>query len=265
MVSSDVTHEAHAGEVALPVVRKIAPADLVDALRKGFDDFSAMPSHVVFIGLIYPVVGVVLARLVFGYDVLPLLFPLAAGFALVGPLAALGLYEMSRRREEGLDTSWRHAFGVLNSPSIGAVAAVGLLLAAIFFAWIAIADGIYIAAFGYTPAASIPDFLRQVFTTPAGWSMIVVGCSVGFLFALLSLVISVVSFPLLLDRKCGAHVAILTSVRAVAANPLTMALWGLVVAAALMVGSLPFFVGLAIVVPVLGHATWHLHRKLVEP
>lgn len=248
-----------------PVVRKIGVGDLRDALAEGLADFWAMPTHVVFLSLIYPVVGLVLARLAFGYDVLPLLFPLVAGFALVGPFAALGLYELSRRREAGLDTSWNHAFDPFRSRSFGAIAALGFLLLVIFVVWLAVAYGIYVAIFGNAPAASIPDFLRQIFTTPAGWTLIVVGNGVGFLFALLVLVISVVSFPLLLDRAVSPAVAMRTSVRAVLANPGPMALWGLIVAALLVIGSLPFFVGLAVVMPVLGHATWHLYRRVVAP
>jgi uncharacterized membrane protein len=250
---------------ANPTIRRIGMADLKDALARGLDDFLAMPSHAVFLCLIYPVVGFVLARLVLGANVLPLLFPLAAGFALIGPLAALGLYEMSRRREAGLDVSWRHALDVFRSPSLGAIAVLGLMLVAIFLTWIAVAQSIYVANFGYTPAASMPDFLHQVFTTPAGWALIVVGNGVGFLFAVLVLTLTVVSFPLLLDRDVGLATAILTSVRAVLANPFTLAVWGLIVAALLVLGSLPAFFGLAVVMPVLGHATWHLYRKVVEP
>jgi len=117
--------------------------------------------------------------------------------------------------------------------------------------------------FGDAPTASVPDFLRQVFMTPAGWTLIVVGNGVGFLFAVAVLAISIVSFPLLLDRDVGVLVAIRTSVRAVRRNPLIIAAWGLIVAALLVAGSLPFFVGLAVVMPVLGHATWHLYRKAV--
>jgi uncharacterized membrane protein len=261
-----ITHPMGAASVGRddPIVRKIRLYDLSDALRKGTADFWAMPTHLVFLGLIYPVVGLVIARLVFGYDVLPLLFPLTAGFALIGPFAALGLYELSRRREKGLDTSWKHAFAVFRSPSLPAIAALGLLLLLIFFVWIAAANAIYVAAFGYVPAASVPDFLDRVFNTPAGWSLIVVGNAIGFLFALLVLTISVVSFPLLLDRPVSPIVAILTSVRAVARNPVPMAAWGLLVAILLIVGSLPLLIGLAIVMPILGHATWHLYRKVVE-
>jgi uncharacterized membrane protein len=250
---------------AHPVVRVIGPADLKDALAKGFQDFSAMPSHAMFLCVIYPFLGLVLGRLAFGYDVLPLLFPLAAGFALIGPFAALGLYELSRRREQGLDVSWRRALEVYRAPSFGAIMVLGVLLMAVFLVWLAVAQSIYVAYFGYAPAASMPDFVHQVFATPAGWALIIVGNGIGFLFALVVLTISVVSFPLLLDRDVGVAVAILTSIRAVQANPATLALWGLIVAVLLAIGSLPFFLGLTVVLPVLGHATWHLYRKVVEP
>jgi uncharacterized membrane protein len=264
MATSHVITGAGESPVEL-TVRTIKPADLKDALMKGLDDFSAMPSFAVFLCLIYPIVGLMAGRLVIGYDVLPLLFPLVAGFALVGPFAAIGLYEMSRRREQGLDISWRHVFDVRYAPSFGAIVALGVLLMVIFLIWLAAAQAIYVATFGYPPAASIPDFFRQVVTTPAGWTLIIVGNGVGFLFAVMVLILSVVSFPLLLDRDVGVAVAVLTSVRAVLANPLTMALWGLIVAALLVIGSIPFLFGLAIVMPVLGHATWHLYRKVVEP
>jgi uncharacterized membrane protein len=249
----------------LPSVRKITPADLRDALARGLDDFRAMPTtNVIFLGLIYPIVGLILARLTFGYDVVPLLFPIAAGFALIGPLAAVWLYELSRRREQGLDVAWHHAFDVLHARSLPAIAALGLLLMAIFVVWVAVAQAIYVANFGYAPPESFTSFLSRVFTTREGWTLIVVGNAVGFVFALLVLTISVVSFPLLLDRNVGALMAVVTSVKAVASNPGTMAMWGLIVAVALVAGSIPLFLGLAIVVPVLGHATWHLYRKTVE-
>ena len=248
-----------------PAVRRIAPADLLQALRCGLDDFSAMPSHAVFLCIIYPLLGIMLASLTLGYSLLPLLFPLAAGFALLGPLAAIGLYELSRRREAGLDSDSTHAFDVLRSRSLGAIVALGILLMVIFLVWLAVAQAIYVAYFGYAAPTSIRKFINDVLFTPAGWGLIVVGTGVGFLFAALVLTISVVSFPLLLDREVGAAVALLTSVRAVAANPVTTALWGLIVAGLLVIGSLPFFLGLTVVMPVLGHSTWHLYRRVVEP
>ena len=248
-----------------PVILTIDLADLQDALRLGWEDFKAVPSHAVMLCAIYPVLGIVLARAVLGYSVLPLLFPLAAGFALLGPFAALGLYELSRRRENGEEASAWHATEVLRSPSFGAMLGLGCLLLALFVTWIATAQAIYVATFGHEAAAGIPDFARRVLTTPEGWSLIAVGCGVGFLFAVVALCVSVVSFPLMLDRHAGVGDAITTSLRAVAQNPVPMAAWGLIVAALVVLGSLPFFLGLAIVVPLLGHATWHLYRKVIVP
>lgn len=248
-----------------PLIRRIAPADLIDALVKGLQDFSAMPSHALFLWVVYPVIGLVLAGLTMGFDIVPLLYPLAAGFALIGPIAALGLYELSRRREAGVPVSAWDALDVLHSPSIGAIVAFGVLLMIVFLIWVAIAHAIYVAFFGYGPPASIGQFVHDVLFTRAGWNLIIIGNGIGFLFAVTVLTISVVSFPLLLDRDVGAVVALLTSVRVVMANPVTMALWGLIVAALLFVGSLPLFIGLTVVLPVLGHSTWHLYRKVVEP
>ncbi len=246
------------------MIRTIGLSDLYRALRLGWEDFKAVPSHAIVLCVIYPVLGLVLARTVLGYSVLPLLFPLAAGFALLGPFAALGLYELSRRRERGEQASAWDAVDVLRSPSFGAMLGVGTLLLALFVVWIATAQAIYVAAFGYETAAGIPDFARRVLTTPQGWWLIVAGCSVGFLFALVALCVSVVSFPLMLDRHAGAGDAMVTSLRTVARNPVPMAAWGLIVAVLLLLGSLPFFLGLAIVIPLLGHATWHLYREVIE-
>jgi uncharacterized membrane protein len=250
---------------ARPIVRRITPSDLSHALAQGIDDFVAMPSHAVFLCVIYPLLGLIMIATTLGNAMLPLAFPIAAGFALVGPLAAIGLYELSRRREAGLDSSSSHAFDVLHSPSLGAIVALGLLLMAIFLLWLAAAEAIYIANFGYAPPASISQFASDVFNTPAGWRLIVVGTGVGFLFAVVALTIGAISFPLLLDRDVGAAVALATSIRVVATNPMTMALWGFIVAALLVIGSIPFFLGLTVVMPVLGHATWHLYRRAVEP
>jgi len=250
---------------AHPIVRKIGFADLNDAVAKGIDDFSAIPTHVILLAIIYPIVGVFLARLTFGYDVIPLLFPLAAGFALIGPFAAIGLYEMSRQRERGVEVTWKHAFEIWRCPSLDSIAALGMILMIVFVIWLATALLLYQSLFGYGSPESIGQFLSDILTTSAGWTLIIAGNGIGLLFAAFVLTISVVSFPLLLDRDVGVVVALHTSVRAVLRNPLMMAAWGLFVAVALVIGSLPLFVGLAVVMPVLGHSTWHLYRKIVEP
>jgi uncharacterized membrane protein len=248
-----------------PIIRKIGFADLKDAVAKGIDDFCAMPTHVIFLAIVYPVVGLFLARMTFGHDVMPLLFPLAAGFALISPFAAIGLYELSRQREKGVDVSWKHAFAALRCRSRDGIAALGMVLMIVFLIWLITAQWLYQSLFGYGSPESIGQFLSDILTTSEGWILIIAGNGIGFLFAVLVLTISVVSFPLLLDRDVGAMVAMHTSVRAVLRNPLMMAAWGLFVAVTLVIGSLPFFVGLAVVLPVLAHSTWHLYRKVVEP
>src|ERR1700737_674705 len=193
---------------AAPIIRTISLSDLSDALRLGWEDFKAVPSHAIILCVIYPVLGLVLFRMVLGYSVLPLLFPLAAGFTLIGPFAALGLYELSRRRERGEEAAAWDALHVLRAPSFGAMVGLGTLLLALFVIWIAAADAIYIATFGHAPAASIPDFAARVLTTPEGWSLIIFGCGVGFLFAVVALCVSVVSFPFAVDRHASAVDAI---------------------------------------------------------
>lgn len=263
MADANSNIDEYAGP-AQPRVRKISPADLKDVLEKGWDDFKEMPTFAVFFVVIYPVMGFILFRLTFGYDLLPLIFPLIAGFALIGPIAAIGLYELSRRREQGRPISLR-ALNILRSPSIGAIVILGIVLLAIFVAWLATAQAIYNSIFDNpVQPPSLTEFTEQVLTTSSGWTLIIVGCGVGFFFALTAFTISVVSFPLLLDRDVGAPTAVLTSIRAVLANPKTMALWGLIVAGALVIGALPIFLGLIVVLPVLGHSTWHLYRKVVE-
>jgi uncharacterized membrane protein len=227
------------------------------------DDFGAYRTDVIFLCIIYPLAGLLLARTAFNYDMLPLLFPLASGFALIGPVAAVGLYEMSRRREQGIEVGWADAFGVMRTPAFGAILILGLILFGIFLLWLVTANAIYLATLGPDTPASLGTFVRDVFTAPAGWTLIVAGVGTGFLFACVVLAISVVSFPMLLDRDVGLYTAVATSIRAVATNPVPMAVWGLIVAGGLVLGSLPALLGLIIVMPVLGHATWHLYRKVV--
>jgi len=249
----------------LPVVRKIGIDDVRQALASGYDDFWAMPTHVIYLALIYPVVGLLLGFTVFGLNMIALLYPLAAGFALLGPFAAIGMYELSRRREMGLDTSWRHAFDVVHSPSFRSIIMLGSMLLLWFVIWIAAANEIYLANFGYHKFESMSALANAMLSTREGHNVIIVGNLVGGLFAVVAFVVSVVSFPLLLDRNVGVAVAVATSLKAVARNPVPMACWAAIIAAGLVIGSLPFLVGLAVVMPVLGHASWHLYRRVIEP
>ncbi len=247
----------------VPEVRDLTAADLKDALRRGLADFTAARDDVLFIAIFYPLAGLVLAAAFLRYDLLPMIFPLVSGFALLGPLAAVGLYEVSRRREAGEDVRWWSAASVFGSPAIGGILVMGLVLLALFVAWLALAYEISLLAFAHGPPATFRSFLEQTFATGEGWAMVLVGLSVGFVFAAVAFAISVVSFPMLLDRRVDVDVAIRTSVKVVARNPRTMALWGLIVAVSLALGAVPALLGLIVVVPVLGHASWHLYRRAV--
>jgi uncharacterized membrane protein len=253
-----------ASAASLPAIRRIGIADLWDALASGAGDLGAKRSDIFFLCLIYPLAGLVLARAASGYGMLPLIFPLISGFALIGPVTAVGLYEISRRREQGLAVSWKDVFGVVHAPGFDALVGLSFVLLAIFVAWMLSAYAIFLATLGPNSPVSIASFATTVFTTPAGWTMTVVGIGIGFLFAVLVLTISVVSFPLLLERDIGLSGAVGTSTRAVLANPGPMAVWGMIVAGGLLLGALPALIGLIVVLPLLGHATWHLYRKLVD-
>jgi uncharacterized membrane protein len=246
-----------------PAIRRIDSADIRDSLTRGYADFRLAPTHLVILGLVYPIVGLVLARMASGANALPLLYPLVAGFALLGPFGAVGLYEMSRRRDNGQTITISSAFDILHSPRIGGVLVLGLMLAALFVVWLIAAKLIYDAIMPPGEAQSLGDFLTPILTTGAGLRLILLGTAVGACFAVVVLVLGVVSFPMLVDRDVSPLVALSTSARAALANPVPMALGGVVVVVGLGIGAATLLVGMAVVMPVLGHATWHLYRRLV--
>lgn len=251
-------------DLNLPKVNTIGMADIRAALASGWADFTALRSDVLTLVVVYPVIGLVLAGFAFNMQLFPLIFPLASGFVLLGPVAAIGLYEMSRRREAGEGANWGDAFAAIRAGTFGPILALGGYLAAIFLVWLYTANGIYQLTLGPEAPVSVGAFLTDVFTTWPGWIMVVAGMGVGFVFACLVLVTSLVSFPMLIDRRAGLPVAVTTSVAVARKSPSTVAAWGLIVAVLLAVASIPLFLGLIVALPVLGHATWHLYRAAVS-
>jgi len=249
---------------ALPAVRRIEPAQLRRALRLGWDDFLAKRGDLLFVGVLYPLVGLLVAVVTVGDRLLPLFFPLVAGLSILGPLVAAGFYEIARRRAEGDEAGWSHFMDPLQPGRRHGVLAIGAMLIVLFFGWLLIAWTLYEATLGRLQPQGVEGFLRALFTTPEGWTLIVLGNAAGAVIAALTLALTVVSVPMAVDKPVSGVAAVRTSIRAVSANPGVMLRWGLIVAALLVAGTIPLFIGLAVVLPVLGYATWHLYDMLVE-
>jgi uncharacterized membrane protein len=245
-------------------VRHIGLEHLRVALAQGLDDYWAKRGELLYLGVIYPLVGVAAFMMAFRADLLPLAFPLAAGISLMGPPVASGFYELSRRRELGQDPSWLDTLSIFKTPPFAGIATLTAGVGLLFGVWLLSAWALYAATLGGAPLTSLQDFLTRLFTTPAGWTLIIVGNIVGLGFAVAAMAVSVISFPMLVDLRAGPLTAAETSLRAVAANPSTFAAWGLIVAALLVIGSIPLFVGLAVVLPILGYSTWRLYTRVVE-
>ena len=250
-------------------VRRIEVANLKEVLGKGFDDFMAYRTDIIFLLLVYPIAVVMLGAAVVRHELIPLLFPIVSGSAIMGPFVGVFLYELSRRRELNLQRhhadshSWANALTVARRRNFGAVMLLGAMLVAMYLVWLGTAYWIYQATHGPQPIESVSRFVQDLYLTQAGWWLTGIGVAVGFLFAVIALMMTVVSFPLLIDRDVGLGTAVETSIRATVTNPVPIAAWGLVVVGGLIVGAIPLLIGLAVVMPVLCHASWHLYRKLV--
>jgi uncharacterized membrane protein len=246
-------------------VRKITHEDLSIALRQGLDDFLTFRGDIVVAGVIYTVIGLAAVVMTTSMPLMPFFFPVVAGVGLLGPVAAVGFYELAKRREEGeQDIHWFNFLDVRKRPSVDDIGMVAGLLLLIFFVWLLAAGALYAALFNWATPTSVPQFLEQVFMTSRGWALILGGAVIGALFGWVVLALSVVSLPILVDRNVSAAEAVKTSWRAAHENKGEMIRWGLIVLGLLVIGSIPLFVGLAFVLPWLGYSTWHLYTRLVD-
>ncbi len=245
-------------------LRHIGVEDLHWSLRQGLNDFLALRGDILFAGVIYPVVALLAAAFALNMDMIPLIFPMAAAFSLLGPIIAIGFYELARRREEGLDAGWAHYLDPLRGPSRWQIVALAGVLTLIAIGWMFVARAIYDATLGTLAPAGIGAFITQLLTTAEGWRLIAFGNLAGLCFAIVTLAISLVSFPMLVDRSTHASDAVEASFRATVRNPLIVARWGVYVAVILALACIPLFLGLAVALPVLGYASWHLYSRIVE-
>lgn len=247
-------------------VREIGWEDLRISLQQGWQDFMSKRGDLLFLGLAYPVIILIAAMAALNVSVLPLLFPLFAGSIILSPPVASGYYELARRREAGLDSRWRHFLDVVRGPAASPLADLTVITSFLFLFWILAALLIYTLTLGTIDGggfATAGAFLGAVFGTAEGWAMIIAGNLVGFGFAAAALAISMVSFPMVVDKNVNAGVALRTSIKVARKNPVATLLWGLIVVSLSILGALPALVGLAVVFPVLGYATWHLYTRAV--
>ena len=247
-----------------PVVRRITAADIVEALTQGLRDFQAMPIYGLSFGFIYVVGGISIVLCFTALGMVYLVYPLAAGFALIGPFVAIGLYEVSRRRETGQPVSYATVWRAVASRSeIGWMAFVTLFF---FIIWMYQVRLLIALLLGLNASfSSMHEFLNVILTTREGLLFLVIGNLDGAALSLVLFSLTVVSFPLLLEREVDFVTAMVTSVRAVVMSPLPMIGWALTIVMLLVVSALPYFLGLLVTLPVLGHATWHLYRRIVVP
>jgi uncharacterized membrane protein len=247
-----------------PLVRPIKAADIVETLAQGLRDFQAMPLYGLAFGAIYAGGGIVIMLSLTAFGMVYLAYPLAAGFALIGPFVAIGLYEVSRQREAGQKPSMRGIWSTVRSRSeIGWMAFVTLFIFVIWMYQVRLLIALLIGL--HASFSSLKEFLTVVLTTNEGLVFLAIGNAVGAALSLVLFSLTVVSFPLLLDRDVDFVTAMITSVRAVVTSPVPMIAWAAIIVILLIVSALPYFLGLLVTLPVLGHSTWHLYRRIVAP
>jgi uncharacterized membrane protein len=242
------------------VARNLTTADLKAALAAGWGDFTAFPAFGLAFAGIYVFAGLLIASVLFRGSAPLWLVPAAAGFPLLGPFVAVGLYEVSRRREQGLPMRWQSVFGALRGRGDEQILSMGVIVFVAFAFWLMVAHGIFAV---FLSDSGLGDDWMAALATPAGLAMLAIGSVVGALMALAFYAITVISLPMLVDREVDFLTAIIVSIATVRSNSVVMIGWAAIVAVILFAAMLPLFLGLFVALPVLGHATWHLYRRAV--
>lgn len=250
---------------AMPQINTITFADIGEVLRMGLADFARAPLFGLFFGGVYTLGGIIIALSLSVWNIPWMIYPVAIGFPLVGPFVAVGLYEVSRRLEQGRPLVWREVIGVIWLQRQREVAWMAFVILFVFWVWMYQVRLLVAIMLSQMSFSTLQRFIDVILTTPAGWTFLAVGHVVGAVLALILFSITVVSIPLLMEREVDFVTAMITSVKAVTTNAVPMLAWGVFVTLAVIVSSVPLFLGLLVTLPVLGHATWHLYRKAVLP
>lgn len=242
----------------LPVTR----SDILAALAAGLRDFRAAPLYGLGISAIYTVSGWLLILMLVKLDLPYLVYPLAAGLALIAPFIATAFYAVSRSLEQNTPPSWRGIFGSVWAAARRDLGWMALVTGFALFIWMDIAALLFFGFLGLK-SVSAPELLWEIFTTPMGLLFLVIGHGVGAVLALAVFSLSVTSFPMLFDRDIDFITAMITSVKTVLANKAAMILWCFIIGVLIAFSLLSGLVALLVVLPVLGHASWHLYRKAI--
>ncbi|HBG99442.1 MAG: DUF2189 domain-containing protein [Rhodobacteraceae bacterium] len=245
-----------------PIVQTLGPADLRAALAAGWRDYRAAPVFGLFFSAVYVAGGLVLTLTLGRGGNLVWALPFAVGFPLLAPFAAVGLYEVSRRLEAGQPLDWRPILGVVLAEKDRQVPWMAFIIIFLFLVWIFVGHMIFAVFMGLQPMTNVSSSM-EIYLTPNGLAMLAMGSVVGAFFAFVLYAVTVVSLPLLLDREIDFASAMIASFSVVTRNFATMTGWAALIAVLLAIGMLPGFLGLFVVLPLLGHASWHLYRRAV--
>ena len=247
----------------MPKVRAITATDLADAFKAGARDFAAKPLFGLAIGLACALFGIAIVACIVWLDIPWMIYPFAIGFPLIGPFLAVGLYEVSRRLSMGEPVTAGAVISRMWAQRGRELSWMSFVVLFVIWVWVYQVRLLMALFLGMKSYSTLDRFVTVVTTTPEGWMFLGIGHIIGAALATIMFSITVISIPMLMEREIDIVTAMITSVKAVLASPLVMVGWGLIVTLAVILGSLPMFLGLVIILPVLGHTTWHIYKKAV--